>query len=375
MISSASGLGGTMGATVFAQEADFKEYSYQLSEAEKQAARLLLYGAIVSGRAGEVLEIPQEIRDRYGSLARSYYGAIPTGAVGVGTYFAAANFLEKVEWASRAAKAIFGTSADVLRASGRTSIRGWEWFARLPVVRQGLESSARSSMRSFDSSAHIYRYTLGPVVKLVFNRGTGLFSLTLSGGSLLYGSSWGFLKSEGAAISDSMLSGVLGYDEHLEREIDFLIKDIEAVYPSMGLDSERLAVFKTALKDELSRQFAAKEYDDNAEFVVNVAALLHKTQFVPKGKTEGQSLITAEEHNAAVALQVIFDSATDAETPGDVNTLEKLNDSVAKIYAINQYLEAVIAKGDLDSAHEKEARQVVAQANRTVERIKVLFPK
>ncbi len=329
--------------TTAPKNAEEKAVAASLTPAQHEAAKLLLYSVALSAQTGEMVDIPQDIEERYNSLAKTVGFSIPGGAVGVGTLYSFKGSLKEFQSVLNWVNVIVQYAAKVLTEVARAGLQVSETIG----VKFLSETVGKFSSETFEA-------LVMPILKASSTRGIGFTVGTSSGIASLAGSSYLIFNGPADAMKIESARNLFGYNAHLSKIVDEKVLEVAYIY---DLKPAEVVALKDAVRAAIIEVAVKNGFRRDATYNVDLIEVMKSKQ-----------LLTTEQVTAADFLRsVVTASTSEATTTADAQA--QLGKSVNVILATQAILESMIESGRLTPKTEKEARQMLGNSKRVMKRI------
>lgn len=317
-----------------------------LSDTDRQAAQLVIYSTILSQEAGELVEIPVEVRAKYNSVAKTIGMSIPIGGAGFGFLYFFNRSLNKLEF-------IYAPLTILVRWLGVQFRAALDTSGRISTAIFDNGFARRIQRLSFDSLEYTYDWIIMPIAHAISRKGSSYVAGTAVFGGSIY-SSYKIVTNEVEEILDSNKArSLLGYNKALEAKLEAQVDELSQVYAIADTNKNKA---KEALKDALIEQGIKNEFRDDVEYQIDVIdALQNKGLISDEVALSGRLLET-------VAKQALKHDVTKTD-------LERLKSSTAIVLALSAQIESLLLSGKLSEESEMLARQLLANSKNTITKL------
>jgi len=328
-----------------------EEIKESTRQAKIEAARLLVYLQTLqqSGVLETSVQVPEDIKEKYNMARSSVLGGsvVPTAAL-IGTGALVKESFEHTKSVSDSINQLIA----MLKPGVVWSSEQLEKIYELAAVEWSSDVLGRSSEQVWKSS-------LEPAFKLLFNQYTGYAAGASSGSGALALSSVLVTNDANEIMTKASARKLLGQDKAMSLALDKALAGPRSIYNMADADYAKFkeAVAAKMLERAISNKFKTKDRDGNA--------LNYKVDFVKVMADEriGDPKVVL----AAQKLQESFNPAV--EYRPRLDDLSKLKDRVGDITASMAVMDTILKEQDgrLGAENEAQIRQMKANAQRTLD--------
>ncbi len=329
-----------------------KAISTSLIAVQEEMIRLLVFSALLNskGVSTEVLTIPKEVETKYQSFRLAYLGAtVVVPVTTLTTTYSVKRFSEEL----RSLMTPVNMLIDYIKPlSEKSSALAAKLSNALYI-----DASSKLSGRSF---AAAWKF-VEPVVRVLTSK-TALITMgTASGVSSVGMASIVMMNPTTEGILDyATARKILGYNKYVNSQLDDIIRKLGVVF---SLSAAKQAVLKEKIEELLIRKAVENQFAMDKDYSLDILQVM-----------ESHQIISAESAVVAKNLREVFSTAT-AYAPSQSEVME-LKESMDSLVVICAMLETILMndKG-MSEEIEKEIRQKLANANRTLRVVQTNFLK
>lgn len=316
-----------------------------LSAIEKESLRALVFIMIMQSKTKNLGKIPQDIVDRYNTVAKGIAYTPFIGSIGAGVVYLTQASFKELKSVHESFNVVIAKVGQALTASSDR--------ASLISEKVGIDKALRFSGESIEGSFKAVAQLLAPL----FTAGVAKASGAFLGSSFLGASSFITVYQARGAMTYSQVRALFGLDRALQNRISKVSSSLSRVFnlSRRNQNKFRSNLFKAVINQGIKTKFKSKKMK------VNVLQAL-------------KPLLSSEELKALKVMRTLFKKVTD-KTKSRKAKVRNLRNEMNRLLSMAIHLQHFHDNGNLSKADKRLVGNQIFQIIRIVKRVDNNFRK
>lgn len=252
-----------------------------LEQSTEALMTLVIATQMVEKNVGQLVRVDKDMENKYLKLRNLYLGSVPTSIVGTGAAVLTYQSLEDVEFLVKPITWALRLLQKSSYHTAKYTSERIEDFLKLTGLDVVLERSSDNSSRV---SENIMTHIIKPILESSITKNALLSSAAVSTTAIAGGSSFFFLNSADEALSNDLISSILGQDKVVSSRIQAAVNQMGDIYSLTTKQKDKLsiAIIDSVLKQAIQNKFS----QDSKLYKLNVIDLMAKNSIISSEKAQ-----------------------------------------------------------------------------------------